>query len=74
MRASRAMDIADAGASVPVAPLLEELEASTRRATTPLHPDTRCKDDWANSLTVARRLGMTRKQQPAPRAFSRELS
>jgi chemotaxis family two-component system sensor kinase Cph1 len=29
-----AMDIADAGASVPVAPLLEELEASTRRATT----------------------------------------
>jgi PAS domain-containing protein len=28
-----AMDIADAGASVPVAPLLEELEASARRAT-----------------------------------------
>ncbi len=28
-----AMDIADAGSSVPVAPLLEELEASTRRAT-----------------------------------------
>jgi light-regulated signal transduction histidine kinase (bacteriophytochrome) len=29
-----AMDIADAGASAPVAPLLQELEASTRRATT----------------------------------------
>jgi hypothetical protein len=28
-----AMDIADAGVSVPVAPLLEELEASARRAT-----------------------------------------